>query len=80
MVGTGRFDSCTDFMSDANADGGNVPSFDFALHQTDRLVAEASGGNEQGNVRVHRLNAVRGFHRGFPDQLMEQWPVDVTHE
>ena len=56
MIGSRRFDRSTDFYADAKTDGGNPPAFDFTLDQTDRLVAEASGRNEEGNIRLHLLN------------------------
>ena len=80
MVGAWRFDGFTNFLPDADADGGNAATFYFALYQADRLVAESSCGNEQGDVRVHRLDAVRGIYRGFFNQLIEQRAVNVAHE
>ena len=57
MIGSRRFDRSTDFDADAKTDGGNPPAFDFTLDQTDRLVAEASGRNEEGNICLHLLNS-----------------------
>ena len=57
MIGSRRFDRSTDFHADAKTDGGNPPAFDFTLDQTDRLVTEASGRNEEGNIRLHLLNS-----------------------
>lgn len=57
MIGSRRFDRSTDFSTDTKTDGGNPPAFDFTLDQTDRLVAEASGRNKEGNIRLHLLNS-----------------------
>ena len=57
MIGSRRFDRSTDFSTDTKTDGGNPPAFDFTLDQTDRLVAEASGRNEEGYIRLHLLNS-----------------------
>ena len=57
MIGSRRFDRSADFPTDTKTDSGNPPAFDFSLDQTDRLVAEASGRNEEGNIRLHLLNS-----------------------
>ena len=57
MIGSRRFDRSADFPTDTKTDGGNPPAFDFTLDQTDRLVAEASGRNKEGNIRLHLLNS-----------------------
>ena len=57
MIGSRRFDRSADFPADTKTDGGNPPAFDFTLDQTDRLVAEASGRNKEGNIRLHLLNS-----------------------
>ena len=57
MIGSRRFDRSADFPTDTKTNGGNPPAFDFTLDQTDRLVAEASGRNEEGNIRLHLLNS-----------------------
>ena len=57
MIGSRRFDRSADFPTDTKTDSGNPPAFDFTLDQTDRLVAEASGRNEEGNIRLHLLNS-----------------------
>ena len=56
MIGSRRFDRSADFPTDTKTDSGNPPAFDFTLDQTDRLVAEASGRNKEGNIRLHLLN------------------------
>ena len=57
MIGSRRFDRSADFPTDTKTDGGNPSAFDFTLDQTDRLVAEASGRNKEGNIRLHLLNS-----------------------
>ena len=57
MIGSRRFDRSADFPTDTKTDSGNPPAFDFSLDQTDRLVAEASGRNKEGNIRLHLLNS-----------------------
>ena len=57
MIGSRRFDRSADFPTDTKTDSGNPPAFDFTLDQTDRLVAEASGRNKEGNIRLHLLNS-----------------------
>ena len=57
MIGSRRFDRSADFYADTKTDSGNPPAFDFSLDQTDRLVAEASGRNKEGNIRLHLLNS-----------------------
>ena len=57
MIGSWRFDRSADFPTDTKTYSGNPPAFDFSLDQTDRLVAEASGWNEEGNFRLHLLNS-----------------------
>ena len=57
MIGSRRFDRSTDFPTDTKTDSRNPPAFDFTLDQTDRLVAEASGRNKEGNIRLHLLNS-----------------------
>ena len=57
MIGSRRFDRSADFPTDTKTDSGNPPVFDFSLDQTDRLVAEASGRNKEGNIRLHLLNS-----------------------
>ena len=57
MIGSRRFDRSADFPTDTKTNGGNPPAFDFSLDQTDRLVAEASGRNKEGNIRLHLLNS-----------------------
>ena len=57
MIGSRRFDRSADFPADTKTDGGNLPTFDFTLDQTDRLVTEASGRNKEGNIRLHLLNS-----------------------
>ena len=57
MIGSRRFDRSADFPTDTKTDSGNPPAFDFSLDQTDRLVTEASGRNEEGNIRLHLLNS-----------------------
>ena len=56
MIGSRRFDRSADFPTDTKTDSGNPSAFDFSLDQTDRLVAEASGRNEEGYIRLHLLN------------------------
>ena len=58
MIGSRRFDRSADFPTDTKTNGGNTPAFDFTLDQTDRLVAEASGRNKEGNIRLHLLNSL----------------------
>ena len=57
MIGSRRFNRSADFPTDTKTNGGNPSAFDFTLDQTDRLVAEASGRNEEGNIRLHLLNS-----------------------
>ena len=57
MIGSRRFDRRADFSPDTKTDSGNPPAFDFTLDQTDRLIAEASGRNKEGNIRLHLLNS-----------------------
>ena len=57
MIGSRRFDRSADFPTDTKTDSGNPPAFDFSLDQTDRLVAEASGRNEEDNIPLHLLNS-----------------------
>ena len=57
MIGSRRFDRSADFPTDTKTNSGNPAAFDFTLDQTDRLVAEASGRNKEGNIRLHLLNS-----------------------
>ena len=57
MIGSRRFDRSADFPTDTKTDSGNPSAFDFSLDQTDCLVAEASGRNKEGKIRLHLLNS-----------------------
>ena len=45
-----RFDLFRQFSQDGDGDGGDARLFYGSLYQSDRLIADASAGGEEGNV------------------------------
>lgn len=56
VVGAWRFDRLSHLSGNRNSYSRNALSFYFTLNQTDRLVAETSGGYQKGYINFLLLN------------------------
>ena len=79
-IGAGRLYGFADLSGNGYSDRGDSLPFYLPLNQTDRLVAQASGRNQQGDVDILVPQLAGNIRCGLFHERVQMGSLDVPHK